>query len=269
MKKYNIIAVLILLIFILTSCANSSIPANQNDPTITKGTEETPGEEEPTPSPTPSLPLAGVKICIDPGHQAKGNSDLEPVAPWSDEMKRKVTVGGTGSKGIPEYILNLQISLKIRDALKEAGAEVLMTRETHDVDISNKERATMANEFGAHLTLRIHLNGADNKDVNGMEIYIRGNGDGSAETKKLASYEYTVANMLLAELVEATGAKNRNVRTSDSYTGINWSEGPCLILELGYLSNVEEEEKLCDDEYQQIMADAILKFLMEFDITKR
>ncbi|HHT93807.1 MAG TPA: N-acetylmuramoyl-L-alanine amidase [Clostridia bacterium] len=272
MKTHKITAILVLIALLITGCANSNVPADETtEPTLTDNIDKTPGEGEgPTPSPTEVLPLHGLKICIDPGHQGKANNELEEMAPWSSEKKRKIAAGTKGATtGTPEYMLTLKIGLKLRDALMNAGAEVLMTRETHDVDISNKERALMSNEFGSHLTLRIHLNGVDNKDVHGMEIYIRDKGDGSEETKALANYELAIANMLMEKLVNATGAANRNVRRSDNYTSINWTEGPCMILELGYLTNEEEEKKLVSDEYQDTIVNAIVEFLKENDVTKR
>ena len=118
--------------------------------------------------------LTGVKIGIDPGHQAHGNSAQEAVAPGSSETKAKVSSGTYGRfTGVPEYEVNLDISLQLRDALEALGCEVYMTRETNDVDISNQERAIMMNELGVDLVLRIHCNGSTNKSAQGIGLYIR------------------------------------------------------------------------------------------------
>ena len=99
-------------------------------------------------------PLSGVKIGIDPGHQAKGNNQKETVAPNSKKTKPKVSSGTAGVKTrIPEYKTVLEISLKLREALEAQGAEVYMTRETHDVNISNQERAKMMNAIGVDLEI--------------------------------------------------------------------------------------------------------------------
>ncbi len=261
MKGTKLIITVILLILI-TGC-NRNINNNNNTKEPAKGTDAK-TTETPIPSPTPEpLPLSGLKICIDAGHQQFSNNELEAMAPWSDEKKMKVAGGAPG-----EYIVDLSISLKIRDTLRALGADVLMIRETNDVNISNKERAETANKYGADLTLRIHCNGNDNTDINGIEIYMRDKGDNSDKHNKLAAVEYQFASELMRSLVESTGAANRSVRKSDLYTGINWSDVPCLIIECGYLSNAAEGEKLKSDEYQAKIAEGIADCLLKTSLFK-
>ena len=202
---------------------------------------------EPSPEPTEAPPLAGVSIGIDPGHQEHANSEREPVAPGSGETKAKVASGTQGVRtGIPEYETNLTISLQLRDALEALGATVYMTRETNDVDISNMERALMFNELNVDLALRIHCNGASSKSVHGAGTYARKTGDKQAESERAAT-------LILDALCEATGARRDGVFLRDTYTGQNWSTVPCVMVEMGYMSNPEEDEKLNDPGYQKLL----------------
>ena len=123
----------------------------------------------PSPEPTAMPRLHGLKIGIDPGHQAKANREFEPVAPGSDETKYKVSSGTAGvSTGVAEYIVNLDIALQLRDALEALGCTVYMTRDVHEIDISNLERAMMMNELNVDLVLRLHCDGADDESANGI-----------------------------------------------------------------------------------------------------
>ena len=184
--------------------------------------------------------LTGVKIGIDPGHQAHGNSAQEAVAPGSSETKAKVSSGTYGRfTGVPEYEVNLDVSLQLRDALEALGCEVYMTRETNDVDISNQERAIMMNELGVDLVLRIHCNGSTNESAQGIGLYIRATGTNADECMR-------AAEALLPAMVEATGAESDGIFRRDSYTGLNWSEVPSILVEMGFMTNEEEDYKLND-----------------------
>jgi N-acetylmuramoyl-L-alanine amidase len=208
----------------------------------------------PTPSPTPEpLPLEGLKIGIDPGHQLHANSDLEPVSPGSKQKKAKVA-GGTSGRvtGTPEHAVNLEISLGLRDALTALGAEVKMTRETADVDVSNVERAKMMNEWGADIVLRLHCNGVSNSKANGIGLYVKTDGDAAKE-----SLEY--AKIIIKDMVEETGASEDGVFRRDIYSGLNWSTVPSILVEMGYMTNAREDKLLNDPDYQKKLIAGMVK----------
>ena len=220
-----------------------------------------------SPSPTPSaglqLPLKGLKICIDPGHQGIGNREKEPCAPWNDLLKAKCTSGACGNfTGVDEHVTTLAISQKIKTKLTALGAEVLLTRESPNVDLSNKERAEMANRFGADITLRIHCNSADSADAEGIELYVRDAGDGSAAYQRRSDEDYRKAAPLLDALCAETGARSRGLKKSDAYTGINWCEHTCIIVECGFLSNEKEDRLLQQAAYQDKIAEGIKNYFV-------
>ena len=209
-----------------------------------------------TPTPTPTPTEAPLVVAIDAGHQRKGNYDKEPNGPGSDIMKAKVSSGTAGvSTGIPEYELNLAVSLYLKEELVARGYEVIMIRENHDVDISNVERAQVANEAGADAFIRVHADSSDNASAKGVMTICQTpenpyNAEWYEESKLLSE-------LVLEEVVEITGAKKRYVWETDTMTGINWTTVPTTILEMGFMSNPEEDELLATEEYRKKIATGV------------
>ena len=188
----------------------------------------------------------------------------------NEVMKTKCASGTTGKfTNVPEYIVTLEISLKMKTSLEALGAKVVMIREDHNVNISNKERAEIGNNANADVVLRVHCNGAESESAKGIELYVRDKGDNTAAYKERSDYDYSVASELMDYLISATGAKNRGVKRSDNYTGTNWSSVPSVIIECGFMSNEEEDNLLVTEAYQQKFADAVAEWLKNSEIIKK
>lgn len=201
----------------------------------------------------------GILIALDPGHQSASvdMSASEPNAPGSDVMKMKAT-GGTSGRftGIPEYQLNLDIALAVRDELTTQGYDVIMTREDNETAISNAERATLANEQGADISVRIHANGSEDSGANGALVLI-GSGQ-NPYVGQLYNDSSRLAESVLNAYCDATGMQNLGIQTNDTMTGINWSQIPVIILEMGFMTNEQDDNNMADDAYRKKMVEGIV-----------
>jgi N-acetylmuramoyl-L-alanine amidase len=215
-------------------------------------------DQGPGPSPT------GLVVVIDPGHQAVADLSLEPIGPGSTEMKAKVSSGTAGAvTGTPESELVLALGLKLRDALEAEGIQVVMTRTTNNVSISNAQRAQLANEVGADLFVRVHADGSPNANTAGIHVLYPESIVGWTDDIAVASKN--AAQSALQELVAATGAANLGLVMRGDMTGFNWSDVPAIIPEVGYMTNAAEDRLMATAAYQdkivQGLTNGILAYL--------
>ncbi|MDY3888279.1 MAG: N-acetylmuramoyl-L-alanine amidase [Agathobacter sp.] len=194
----------------------------------------------------------GFSVCIDPGHQSSGDSNHEPNGPGSSVTKARVTGGTKGAyTGIYEYQLNLTVAQQLKAELESRGYTVYMTRESHDVNISNMERAQYATQVGADITIRIHANGCDDGSVSGaMALAPSG---ANPYVSAIAEESQKLSTCVLDYYCSETGLRNRGVSQNDTMTGINFCTMPVTIIEMGYMTNYNDDVMMNDAEFQTHM----------------
>lgn len=195
-------------------------------------------------------------VVIDPGHQGRGDSTTEPNGPGSATMKARVAGGTHGTTtGVYEYELTLAISQQLQTELQNRGYTVYMTRMSHDVNISNMERAQYATSVGADIAVRIHANGAENASVSGAMALAPSSSN--PYISYLSGSSWNLSQCILNSYCQATGMRNQGVTGSDTMTGINWSTVPVTILEMGYMTNPTDDTNMENPSYQSQMVQGI------------
>lgn len=166
--------------------------------------------------------------------------------------------GKIGVNGVLEKDINLQIALKLKKTLEDAGMTVVMTREDdkglYDESASNKKaqdlqrRCDLINEQKPLMTISIHQNSYTSPEIKGAQVFYYTT---SSESQKLAE-------ILQKTLIEQVDTENhREAKANDSYYLLKRTDSVIVIVECGFLSNPQEAEKLSDEDYQQKMVNAI------------
>ncbi|EGL19021.1 N-acetylmuramoyl-L-alanine amidase [Paenibacillus sp. HGF7] len=165
------------------------------------------------------------KIVIDPGHGGK-----DP--------------GAAGASGKQEKAYTLALSKKVFDQLRQDPVfEVFMTR-TDDTFVELEDRAQIANELGADAFISIHGNTYKDPDVSGTETFY------------YADDSFALAQKVHEQLVKSTGFKDRGVK-KEGWKVLRDSKHPAVFLEVGYLTNRDNETDMLSEAHQIRTAQAI------------
>jgi N-acetylmuramoyl-L-alanine amidase len=159
----------------------------------------------------------------------------------------------------------MQIALKLQAVLEEKGYTVILTRPDNYTGISCSERAQIANNAGADVFLRIHADGSESSSASGeMGICITSS---NPYVPGMYSESRRLTDCVLNEYVAATGLSSRSVWETDTMTGNNWSNVPTTLLEMGFMTNPNEDALMADPAFQDKMVDGIANGIDKFCFT--
>lgn len=271
-RKFKFLMVATLLIALiavvpLVGCSGATISDNSIDPSSVTGSVSGDGQDNSGAAVSQdqenqsdngnvnSDGASGKVVVIDAGHQAHGNSSQEPVGPGASETKAKVSSGTSGRySGVPEYQVNLQIAQKLQAYLESKGVTVVMVRQSNDVDISNSERAAIANSNNASLFVRIHCDGSENSSRSGFSTLVPGS---NQWTSPIVAQSKVAGQYVQSAAIAATGANDLGIVERTDLSGFNWCEVPTILCECGFMTNQNEDMLLTSDDYQQKIATGI------------
>lgn len=200
-------------------------------------------------------------VVIDPGHSSNGNKGMEKQSPDSDVMKIKDPGGAEGiSTKTPEYVVAMSVSKKLKALLEQHNVTIIMTKTQDAESPGNIERAEVGNNNNADLAIRIHCDSADSQSARGASMLTPAP---VGYAKGISSISKTYGQIILQDLVSTVGMNNRGVVERDDLTGFNWSKVPVVLVEMGFMSNKEEDQLLNDDSYQEKLAEGLCNGILE------
>ena len=200
-------------------------------------------------------------ICIDPGHGGKDSGNR---------------VGGRFF-GNSEKTYTLALALELRDQLKRAGFNVILTR-SKDVYPELPARPALANKLGADLFVSLHFNAAQSgkNEVDGPETYCitpvgasssnaqgEGGGSGATLANRYENKSLLFAYQMQKALVQNLRADDRGVRRA-RFAVLRDAAMPAILIEGGYMTHPTESRKIFDPAYRKQMAAAIVKGILAY-----
>lgn len=277
MKRIISFSLLIVFLISLAGCGKSSENTESTEQSKatsqsvtstthnTENTTEKKATESSTTKPTEKKGiLSGFKVLLDAGHGCSGNY-VEPKYKGASDSEVTYENSSTGATGVVtkkrEGDLTLEIALKLQKKLQNLGADVLMIRTKKTTPMSLVQRAEYGNKHKVDLAFRIHADGLDDQSVNGASTLYP-----SAEhiNNKIAEKSKNIASIIQREYIKSTGLADRGTVERNDLVGFNFTTVPSILLELGFMTNPEEDKKMSDKKFQEKMVDGITNGMIAY-----
>lgn len=250
--------------------STTTTPPEPSTTMIAPPTTAVPASTSTQPASTvPDLPLAGISLAIDPGHNGRNAEHAEEIGRLVDignGTKPCNTTGTASTDGYPESTFTWEVASVLRTMLTELGADVIMTRNDNDGwGPCITERAAIGNR--ADVAVSIHADGADAGE-RGFHVIHPAVLDGftddiAAESRRLA--ELLVEEMGHGtELPMSTYAGSGGLSERSDLGGLNLSDVPVVFLEAGNMKNQDDMTVLADASGRDSIARAVSSAIVRF-----
>lgn len=194
-------------------------------------------------------------VYIDPAKQLYADSAEEDLFPEGkgEGKKAKMARGAVGvATGNFEYEITMDVAEKLKHELELRGYTVILSRAAATTSLSNMERAVNGNQSEGELLIRLSAHGSTNPETCGVLGLVASAENPAASGKYQESFY--LANALLTEVCSATEVNRLGIYQTDQMTFLNHAAKPAASIQLGFLSNADEDRKLSDEEYQKELA---------------
>lgn len=175
--------------------------------------------------------LKGVTIVIDPGH---GGNDH----------------GTIGVRGTDEKEINLKTAELLKSKLRAAGANVVLTRES-DIYVDLRKRVSVAHQVEADAFISLHYDATEDSSISGITTYYTN------------SYQQELAEYVHAGLAKKVSIRDRGVQPGN-YLVLRENRQKAILIELGFLSNANEERTITTDYYREQATLGIYQGLLNY-----
>ena len=157
---------------------------------------------------------------------------------------------GTSGNGIIEKDLVLKIALSVKSKLEAKGIKVIMSRTT-DTYVSLEDRSKGANQANPDIFISIHVNSAGAVSASGIETYY------------YKGIDKDLAESLQSKLISYTGAKDRGAKFENFHV-VRETKMPSSLVEIGFLTNVNEANNMKSSSYQEKLSNAIVDGAVDY-----
>lgn len=207
-------------------------------------------------------------IYIDPAKQITEDHALEAVNPDLNiadvpdasgtnaeraGMKAKMTAASVGvNSGVFEYDVTMSVANYLNSELVKRGYTVFLSRSTNNVNLSNAKRAQMANASGAEVFIKLEAASSRDPSATGELGFITTSSN--THTGALYQKNYELCYDVLKTTCEMTEAPRLGIYETDNLTSLNYCNMPAMVLNMGFMSNDNDDYALNNDDYKKRLA---------------